>query len=705
VAGARVVHPNNVRLTPAAPLVVDAAEQQRRQKLVELLMPRLGAFAASLWDRPDDLAALSRVIEEDLRALLNTPTPEQHLEAAIKHVKAVQEAEAEAAAAAAEEAARPPRLQPPQHGSDAYDSELSPGAGGGRGEAVKPGELLREHAAALNKEFPGYFPPDWQQYTSWRSLEDKMYFPDPANRSRAQYRQRRQHFQALTAAATAAPPPAPPSRQQHQQAAAVQPAAPQPQQQPAAAQPQPVARASFDAPTDMPLGLGPIGAPPAAAPGAAAAAGGGGGYPGKPLSEVRLLAASALSEKEQCARFSRALDLLLPEFEGFVTSLGEDQWHVLARVDFEDLSDLLKGPQAVQQLNALLAHAFARDKEAAALQQQQQQEEEQAEQQRQQQQQQQQQYQPLSLQQQAPPQQHQFAPGPPQQLGGAVLNKAPQLEPQVQAPRPVQLAPGGGQQAPASSQAAQQQQLPAALQAQLQHRMSSQLQHRLQPGQSDLQQQLLPPHSGPQVSLQQLQQLQQQQQQAAAAAAAAMAAQQQQQQLQAHHLPPQLPLHLQHAANPYQQQHGYLGATPGMPANLAMAGTLGLSMNQLGLGLGLNNSAAAAVAAAAAAAQHAAAAGGGGAPGGVPPVSMGAVGPLGLGGLQQMMGGGHGAPGSAVGGGGAHHQAGGMLGGGGAPGGAGNGGAFNYGRRSSMGEGLEAGQEQDIERMMGFLGM
>jgi hypothetical protein len=174
------------------------------------------------------------------------------------------------------------------------------------------------------------------------------------------------------------------------------------------------------------------------------------------------------------------------------------------------------------------------------------------------------------------------------------------------------------------------------------------------------------------------------------------ALQQQQHQQPQMHMPPQMPLHMQHhQAHAYQQAQQQLFAAsrlPGAPgAGLGLTPGLGLGMSQFGLGM-LGG-----------AAGTGAAVGSPGAMGPVPPVSMGAVGGVGLG-MQQMLGvggmpGAHGPPVQQYG------QPGLLQGQQGAGLNQPYGQPYGQPRRSSVADPLEAGQEQDMEHMIKFLGM
>jgi hypothetical protein len=326
-------------------------EEQRRSLVLNLLMAKVEVYALSLLAQEDALAALSRITDDDLKALLDSPSPEQQLDAAIRHVKLVIQAEGPAAAAKPDQPqpqyaawSKPPQLQPPpaQQLSDLDAIKLSPAGGSASGETVKPGELLEVYAQQLAGEFPGYFPSDWQQFSSWRSLEDKMNFPEPQNRSRAQYRQRRQHFQQMTMQAQLAAT-APPAASR---IAALAPAAP-----PTAARAgETPAVAATAAPAPAPTATNVAATTAGAAATAAGAAVNGGA--GSSMLPVRLFPANTLTEDQVRERFSQVLDMMLPEHQAFVASLGADeaQLQMLALVDQTDLQAVLRHPQAALQL-------------------------------------------------------------------------------------------------------------------------------------------------------------------------------------------------------------------------------------------------------------------------------------------------------------------------------------------------------------------
>eukprot|EP00775_Hariotina_reticulata_P010917 gene10917-11072_t len=138
-------------------------EEERRSLVVNLLMSKVEGYALSLLAQEDALAALSRITDDDLKALLDSPSPEQQLDAAIRHVKQVIQAEGPAAVSKPDQPqtqyawARPPQLQPPpaQQLIDLDATKLSPAGGSANGETVKPGELLDVYAQQLASEFPG----------------------------------------------------------------------------------------------------------------------------------------------------------------------------------------------------------------------------------------------------------------------------------------------------------------------------------------------------------------------------------------------------------------------------------------------------------------------------------------------------------------------------------------------------------------------
>lgn len=81
----------------------------------------------------------------------------------------------------------------------------SPGLGQ---QGVKPKDLLPEHAKALQDEFPNALPPGWQQMGSWRMVEERLRVVAVEgavfSKRRQMWRDRRKHYQALTAQALAA---------------------------------------------------------------------------------------------------------------------------------------------------------------------------------------------------------------------------------------------------------------------------------------------------------------------------------------------------------------------------------------------------------------------------------------------------------------------------------------------------------------------
>lgn len=396
-AGRRVVTPTTVKLLPPinrnnAAAVIAAGE--RRQQILDLLMTRVEGYAAGLVAAEDEVTALSRIADEDIRALLQAPNPEQQLDAAIKHVMTVQQQQAAVEAASAQpqpqqEQQQQPQQYRPAQGSWAKplqlqqqqqvqqpplaiqqplaapsESELSPGGSYGRsaagGDTVKPAELPPQFAAALAAEFPGYFPEGWQQYASWRSLEERMTFPEPQNKSRAQYRQRRQHFQALTAQAAVSAVGRDSDASAAGRAGAVSPSVKAEQQQRQEQQQQQLTESIVTHQTYT--AVAEAGASqllmPAADSSADAAA-----VPTSIGPHVRLLPLTALDEEALGNRFNRVLDLMLPQFESFVQSLNEEKWRMLARIEEADLAGLLMHPQAEQQLGWLLSSELEREQQ------------------------------------------------------------------------------------------------------------------------------------------------------------------------------------------------------------------------------------------------------------------------------------------------------------------------------------------------------
>ncbi|WIA10103.1 hypothetical protein OEZ85_010310 [Tetradesmus obliquus] len=89
------------------------------------------------------------------------------------------------------------------------DSSLCPPDSPGLGQhGVKPKDLLPEHAKALQEEFPNALPPGWQAMASWRMVEERLRVVAVEgavfSKRRQMWRDRRKHYQALTAAALAA---------------------------------------------------------------------------------------------------------------------------------------------------------------------------------------------------------------------------------------------------------------------------------------------------------------------------------------------------------------------------------------------------------------------------------------------------------------------------------------------------------------------
>lgn len=95
------------------------------------------------------------------------------------------------------------------NGSSTWDSPLRPPDSPGLGQhGVKPKDLLPEHAKALQEEFPNALPPGWQQMASWRMVEERLRVVAVEgavfSKRRQMWRDRRKHYQVLTAQALAA---------------------------------------------------------------------------------------------------------------------------------------------------------------------------------------------------------------------------------------------------------------------------------------------------------------------------------------------------------------------------------------------------------------------------------------------------------------------------------------------------------------------
>lgn len=93
--------------------------------------------------------------------------------------------------------------------SSTWDSPLRPPDSPGLGQhGVKPKDLLPEHAKALQEEFPNALPPGWQQMASWRMVEERLRVVAVEgavfSKRRQMWRDRRKHYQVLTAQALAA---------------------------------------------------------------------------------------------------------------------------------------------------------------------------------------------------------------------------------------------------------------------------------------------------------------------------------------------------------------------------------------------------------------------------------------------------------------------------------------------------------------------